>query len=104
MKTPSSVEVWLWLLLVMSPYNTKTAKLYKYKNYDFRTFVDQFCLSTEIDQKCHRKSKSNGGKIGRQVEYEGKIYSTCKELAETVRKSEQTINSWLKKGKARYCS
>ena len=76
----------------------------KYKNYDFRTFVDQFCLSTEIDQKCHRKSKSNGGKIGRQVEYEGKIYSTCKELAETVRKSEQTINSWLKKGKARYCS
>ena len=27
MKTPSSVEVWLWLLLVMNPYNPKTTKL-----------------------------------------------------------------------------
>ena len=59
-------------------------------------------LSPEERHKIRVEAGKKGGKIGRQVEYEGKIYSTCKELAETVRKSEQTINSWLKKGKVQY--
>lgn len=52
MKTPSSVEVWLWLLLVMSPYNTKTAKLLK----EFES-AEELCRAIR-DGKCRNLNET----------------------------------------------
>ena len=59
-------------------------------------------LSPEERYRIHVEACKKGGLKGRRVEYEGKQYETIRELANAVGKSEQTINNWLKKGKARY--
>ncbi|MGN1340055.1 MAG: DNA-processing protein DprA [Oscillospiraceae bacterium] len=52
MKTPSSVEVWLWLLLVMNPYNSKTAKLIR--KYDS---AEELCRAIR-DGNCRNLSEA----------------------------------------------
>ena len=52
MKTPSSVEVWLWLLLVMNPHNPKTARLLE--RYDS---AEELCRDIR-DGKCSALSEA----------------------------------------------
>ena len=59
-------------------------------------------LSPEERHKIRVEAGKKGGKRGRVVLFNGIEYETIKKLANTVGKSEQTMNSWLKKGKARY--
>ena len=51
------------------------------------------------DKKGDKIKKSEAGKKGKRIIYNGVEYSTCKECAAAIGKSTNTVTDWIKKGK-----
>ena len=83
----------------------------KYKNMDFNNlaanlideqdaFFDSYSESqSEKGKKGDKIKKSEAGKKGKRIIYNGVEYATCKECAAAIGKTVATVTRWLKEGK-----
>ena len=53
----------------------------------------------DVDFDAIIKSRSDGGKKGKRIIYNGIEYATCKECAAAIGKSVDTVTRWIKEGK-----
>ena len=83
----------------------------KYRDMDFNNLVTRIIddqdaffdsyLESQIEKgkKGDKIKKSEAGKKGKRIIYNGVEYSTCKECAAAIGKSIDTITRWIKNGK-----